>query len=254
MSVHWIDETADTNPQILRGAGAEAIATFIFVFVGCSGATVLTHIAPIAFTFGLAIMVMAFAIGDVSGGHINPAVSLAMAITGNCSMYKAAVYTVAQLIGSIFAALFLRTLLPAALLKAGAVHLNLGANGMNPGMTVGQGILMEIVSTFTLVFTIFATCKPNGKDADKRTPYAAIPIGFAVVLGILATGHLSGGSMNPARSFGPALASNEWKNHIVYWVGPLVGASVAGLLYKFLFQDKDESTSDEESAPINPKK
>merc|ERR1711966_566795 len=119
MSIHWIDEEKDTNPKILRGAGAEAIATFIFVFVGCSSATVLSaaaapaapHIAPIAFTFGMAIMVMAFAIGDVSGGMINPAVALSMAVTGNCSMYKAAVFSTAQLIGGVMAALFLRTLL-----------------------------------------------------------------------------------------------------------------------------------------------
>merc|ERR1711918_20409 len=234
------DDSVDQT-KLMKQALAECIAVFIFVFSGCfCAASDPKEIFAIAMAFGLAIMVMAFDWGPISGGHINPAVSWAMLITRNQDAISFCAYVVAQLIGAFLGALCGRMCLGADLNEQ-----FVGMVATNPGheITPVQALVVEIVTTFSLVFTVFCTAvdpSPAGRSA-----YCGIPIGFAVVMGILASGNVSGGSMNPARSFCPAVAgaigkhagdglSNLW----VYFLGPLLGASIAGLTWQHAFKDR----------------
>merc|ERR1712093_61219 len=207
--IHVLDfaEMSDgENMKVLvRGGCAEAIGVFLFVFTGCGAAiSAGGGLYPIAFAFGLAIMVLVFATADISGGHLNPAVSIAFLVTQvdpKFTVVKCIVWILCQCAGAIFGALFLKALTPDA---SHATHL--GCNDIG-GISAAQAIFIEVITTFTLV------------------------------LGILATGNLSGGSMNPARSIGPAVASGYWHVHYVYWIGPIIGAICAGLLWKYVFME-----------------
>merc|ERR1711871_664357 len=226
---------------LLRGGAAEAIGVFLFVFTGCGAAiSVGGGLYPIAFAFGLAIMVLVFATADISGGHLNPAVTLALLAAGKVAgknesaVTKSVVYIMCQCAGAIFGALFLKALTPEAFHKT---HLGCNDHG---NISPVQAIFIEIITTFTLVITIFGNAYETGPKGGTANHVAPIPIGFAVVLGILATGRLSGGSMNPARSLGPAVAAGYWHVHYVYWVGPIIGAVLAGLLWKNVFSKLDK--------------
>jgi len=218
---------------LVRGGCAEAIGVFLFVFTGCGAAiSAGGGLYPIAFAFGLAIMVLVFATADISGGHLNPAVSIAFLVTQvdpKFTVVKCIVWILCQCAGAIFGALFLKALTPDAF---HATHL--GCNDIG-GISAAQAIFIEVITTFTLVITVFSNAVTAASPANGNI--APIPIGFAVVLGILATGNLSGGSMNPARSIGPAVASGYWHVHYVYWIGPIIGAICAGLLWKYVFME-----------------
>merc|ERR1711939_173061 len=211
---------------LIRGGIAEAIGVFLFVFTGCGAAiSAGGGLYPIAFAFGLAIMVLVFATADISGGHLNPAVSIAFLVTQvgpKFTVVKCIVWILCQCAGAIFGALFLKALTPDAF---HATHL--GCNDIG-GISAAQAIFIEVITTFTLVITVFSNAVTAASPANGNI--APIPIGFAVVLGILATGNLSGGSMNPARPIGPAVA-------YVYWIGPIIGAICAGLLWKYVFME-----------------
>merc|ERR1712137_1475284 len=226
---------------LIRGGIAEAIGVFLFVFTGCGAAiSAGGGLYPIAFAFGLAIMVLVFATADVSGGHLNPAVSIAFLVTQvdpSFTVIKCIVYILSQCAGAIFGALFLKALTPEAFHKT-----HLGCNDIG-GISAAQAIFIEVITTFTLVITVFSNAVQGDPDrsGDSKNAItgniAPIPIGFAVILGILATGNVSGGSMNPARSIGPAVAAGYWHVHYVYWIGPIVGACCAGLLWKYVFME-----------------
>merc|ERR1712159_109829 len=211
---------------LVRGGCAEAIGVFLFVFTGCGAAiSAGGGLYPIAFAFGLAIMVLVFATADISGGHLNPAVSIAFLVTQvdpKFTVVKCIVWILCQCAGAIFGALFLKALTPDAF---HATHL--GCNDIG-GISAAQAIFIEVITTFTLVITVFSNAVTAASPANGNI--APIPIGFAVILGILATGNVSGGSMNPARSIGPAVAAG-------YWHGPIVGACCAGLLWKYVFME-----------------
>merc|ERR1711939_427739 len=231
---------------LIRGGIAEAIGVFLFVFTGCGAAiSVGGGLYPVAFAFGLAIMVLVFATADISGGHLNPAVTIAFLaaqkLVGDESkegspIVKAVVYIGCQCTGAIFGALFLKALTPSSFHAPG----HLGCNDIG-NISPVQAIFIEIITTFTLVITIFGNAYETGPKGGTANHVAPIPIGFAVVLGILATGRLSGGSMNPARSLGPAVAAGYWHVHYVYWVGPIIGAVLAGLLWKNVFSKLEKS-------------
>jgi len=218
---------------LVRGGCAEAIGVFLFVFTGCGAAiSAGGGLYPIAFAFGLAIMVLVFATADISGGHLNPAVSIAFLVTQvdpKFTVVKCIVWILCQCAGAIFGALFLKALTPDAF---HATHL--GCNDIG-GISAAQAIFIEVITTFTLVITVFSNAVTAASPANGNI--APIPIGFAVILGILATGNVSGGSMNPARSIGPAVAAGYWHVHYVYWIGPIVGACCAGLLWKYVFME-----------------
>ena len=202
---------------------AELIGTFALTFIG--GAAIINGQAGligVALAHGLTLAVMISCIGHISGGHINPAVTVAFLVTGRMSAAEAALYIGSQLVGATLAALLLLALVP------GAAAANLGGQALAPGVSLGAGVGIEIVLTFLLVFTVFATA------VDERGTFKTIAgfgIGLVVAFDILAGGPLTGASMNPARSFGPALVSAAWSGHFVYWIGPLIGGIAAALVY-----------------------
>ena len=212
---------------------AEFIATSLFVFVGAGAVVTLgmvdgetmtvDRLTAIALAHGLAIAVLVAATARISGGHLNPAVTIASVITGEIGVVKGVMYVTAQLVGAAIAALLLSTVMPADAQGSLGVHT----------MTVRPqaGLLIETVLTFILVLVIFGTA------IDARGPghLAPFAIGAAVIIDGLVGIPLTGASMNPARSFGPALVAGEWASHWVYWVGPILGGAIAAVLYKVAF-------------------
>ncbi len=209
---------------------AELVGTFYLVFVGAGSIILDAHtgggvtLLGIAVAHGLALSIAVSITGPISGGHLNPAVTLAMLGTRRIAAGKAGGYIAAQLLGATLAGVLLKGFYPAqAVAKS-----NLGTPALGPGVTFAQGVVIETILTFFLLFTIF------GVAVDPRAPQhiTGFCIGLTVAFDILAGGPLSGASMNPARTFGPALVAGFWANHLVYWIGPVLG----GLLGAFLYQ------------------
>jgi MIP family channel proteins len=214
-------------PDLLRRSVAEALATFALVFAGCGAiVTDATHAGAlgtvgIAAVFGLVIMVMIYATGHLSGAHINPAVTIAFTLTRHFPLRDAIAYVAAQLAGATAGALLL-------LAAWGDKPTALGATV--PSVGVGTALLYEIVLTALLMFVIVAVAT----DARAVGAGAAIAIGGAVALDALFGGPLTGASMNPARSFGPALAAGDWTDFWVYVAGPIAGALLGAGAYQFI--------------------
>ncbi len=208
---------------------AELIATFALVFVGAGSVLSNVGILGIAFAHGLVLAVMIYSIMHISGAHINPAVTISMWATKRMKGKVAAGYIVSQLIGAGIAGYLLGFVFAGAPAAA-----YLGTNQLASGIDPVKGIIIEAILTFFLVFTIFGTA------VDKRSTktHAALAIGFVLIFDHIIGIGLTGASMNPARTFGPALASNFWANHAVYWIGPIIGALVAAFLYTYAFLGK----------------
>jgi MIP family channel proteins len=213
------------------------VGTFALVFIG-AGSVSTNYISNgalglvgISTAFGLVVMAMIYATGHISGTHINPAVTIALVATKKMDAKDAVPYIISQLAGAAVAGLTLGVIYPTAI---ASVHL--GTTGLGANVGFGTGVLVEAILTFLLVFTIF------GAAVDKRAPpgFAGFAIGMVVLFDILVGGPLTGASMNPARTFGPALASGYWANHLVYWIGPIIGGVVAALLYEGVFAEKEE--------------
>ena len=224
---------ADFGQKTWQAVLAELIATLLFVFVGAGSVIVVGGpsdsgaVVAIALAHGLAIALLVVAIARISGGHINPAVTFGAVITGRMKLSTGVLYVGAQLAGAVVGAL----LLEAAVL--GEFEANLGAHSLNLDVLDGKGagVLVEAVLTFVLVFTVFATAiDPRG-----MANIAPIAIGLAVLVDHFVGVPLTGASMNPARSFGPALVADVWDNHWVYWLGPLAGGGIAALAYYLTF-------------------
>ena len=233
----------------------EFIGTFTLTFAGI-GAIVGTQgqdLVAIALAHGLAIFLMVAAAGHISGGVYNPAVAIGLMAAGKLPIPRGAGFIVAELLGAVVAAGLLKVILPAEAVDA----VSLGTPLPGAGIGAGQALLMEMVLTFFLVFVIF------GVAVDDRGPKALVglPIGLTVAMDILAGGPISGAAMNPARSFGPALVQSAWRDNWVYWVGPILGALAAALLYTFVlldrFQEQDESInlpqSDRSDRSVDPR-
>jgi aquaporin TIP len=228
---------------------AEFIGTLLFVFIGAGSVVVVTGVigsspgiggdpaalTAIAIAHGLAIAVVVAGTASISGGHVNPAVTFGAVITGQIKLTKGVLYVAAQLAGAVVGAL----LVQAAVVSS--FEGNLGAHGLNLDVVDGKGagVLVEAVLTFVLVFTVFATAV----DPKRATTWAPMAIGLAILIDHFAGVPLTGASMNPARSFGPALVADVWDNHWVYWAGPLLGGGLAALIYAGAFmwgrQDED---------------
>ncbi|KAF8643700.1 hypothetical protein HU200_066763 [Digitaria exilis] len=227
-----------TDAACVRAVLAELILTFLFVFAGVGSAMATAHLAgggadsivgltAVALAHTLVVAVMVSAGLHVSGGHINPAVTLALAATGRITLFRSALYALAQLLASTAACLLL-----AFLTGAGAGAAAMPVHALGAGVGVLRGVVMEIVLTFSLLFAVYATV------VDPRTAVGGMGpllVGLVVGANVLAGGPFSGASMNPARSFGPALVAGVWTDHWVYWVGPLIGGPLAGLVYDGLF-------------------
>ena len=217
------------NQNLLKQCIAEFIGTFALCFVGILAIHHNPGLLGVALAHGLTIAVMASAFGAISGGQFNPAVSVALFVAGKMDAMRAGAYIVTQLVAAAAAGF----LIMAVAGDGGKQIVSNGTPDLGATVTQFQGILIEIVLTFFLVVVIFGTA------VDSRAPkMGGLAIGLAVVMDILAGGPISGAAMNPARTFGPALASGHWNNHLVYWIGPLVGGALAGLLYgRFLIKE-----------------
>ena len=216
---------------------AEFIGTFTLIFIGVGAihhfGGVPGDLLAIALAHGLAIAVMVSATGGISGGHLNPAVTIGLLVGGKINLKKSIAYWIAQLAGATAAAFLLLFIFKhqpgteaAKIIASGTPKL--AANGIS----YIQGIVIEAVLTFFLVFVVY------GSAVDGRAPkIGGLAIGLTVALDILFGGPLTGAAMNPARTFGPALASNFWVDHSVYWIGPMLGGGLAGLVYgRFLIK------------------
>lgn len=215
------------RPSLPRRAAAEALAAFALVFcVGGAAAAEASGHADLglpaqAAVSGLAILALVYAVGHLSGAHINPAVTIAFTLTRHFPRREASAYVAAQLAGAALGGVLLLAVWPE---RPG----NLGANAI--GIGAGSALVVETVLSALLMFVIMAVAT----DTRAVGAAAAIAIGGVVVLDILVGGGASGASMNPARSFGPALASGAWDHFWIWIVGPLAGTSAGALAYQFI--------------------
>ncbi|XP_010549592.1 PREDICTED: probable aquaporin TIP3-2 [Tarenaya hassleriana] len=228
-----------THPDSIRATLAELISTFVFVFAGegsilaldklywdhaaHSGTNTPGGLVLVALAHALALFAAVSAAINVSGGHVNPAVTFGALVGGRISVIRAVYYWIAQLLGAILACLLLR----------------LATNGLRPvgfhvthGVGEVHGLLMEIILTYGLVYTVYSTAI----DPKRGSIGIIAPLAIGLILGanMLVGGPFEGASMNPARAFGPALVGWRWKNHWIYWVGPFIGGGLAGLIYEYM--------------------
>ena len=221
---------------------AEFVGTFALIFFGVGSICADQYIHAstngqaslgllgIALAHGLAIGIMVTSLGHISGGHFNPAVTIGFWVTRKLSTFDTLAYWIVQLAGAAAAAWLLRRL-PVDVW--GPVQL--GTPDLASGISRTDGMIFEAVMTFFLVFVVFATAVDERGAFNKIAGFA---IGLTITMGALFGGPFTGAALNPARAFGPALASNQWNNHGVYWIGPLAGGVVAGWLYDTLFLGK----------------
>ncbi len=225
----------------LQKLTAEFIGTFALIFFGAGAvcADQFLHgtggvgLLGIAMAHGLAIAIMVSSLGHISGGHFNPAVTIGFWVTKRLNTLDVVLYWAAQLAGAAAAAFLLKAVVPEDTWRAVA----LGTPELVRDFPRWAGMALEAVTTFFLVLVVFATA------VDEKGTFKAIAgfgIGLTITLGILVAGPFTGGALNPARAFGPALAAMHWVNQGIYWVGPLGGGFVAGLLYESLFLKKSD--------------
>jgi aquaporin TIP len=215
----------------LRRAVAEFVGTFALVFVGVASVQFAGgQLVGVALAHGLVIAVMASAVGHISGGHFNPAVTFGFLITRRMEPVLGAVYVATQLLAAIVAMLALRVVWPG---QVGEQQLNLDSGVPQVAfISSGSAVLIEAILTFFLVWVVFATAADPG-GAFKSI--AGLAIGLTITFDVLAGGPLTGAAMNPARALGPELVQGVWSDWWVYWVGPLAGGGLAALIYEFVY-------------------
>ncbi|KAJ0181211.1 hypothetical protein K1T71_003296 [Dendrolimus kikuchii] len=224
-----LDELAGGAINIGRALLAEFVGNLLLNLFGCGacinisqGSSAAPDIVLIALAFGLAVYASVSAIGHISGGHINPAVTAGMAATGRVKPLRAILYVIAQCAGAAAGSGLLKALTPEKV--AG----KLGVTALGTDVTALQGFGIEFFLGFVLIFVVCGVCDPNKPDSKSTAPLA---IGLTVTLGHLLAVDYTGSAMNPARSFGSALVANDWADHWVYWAGPVAGGVAAALLY-----------------------
>jgi aquaporin TIP len=221
------------SEDTLRRAVAELIGAFTLTFIGAGAAAAAGAVSDptligVAVANGLAIGVMVCALGYISGGHFNPAVTFGFLVSRRIKPALACVYWLAQFGGAALAALLVDELLPKSITEA----VSLGVPALGHGVGAGSGFLLEAIFTFLLVFVVF------GAAVDERGPFnavAGLAIGLVIAIDVLFGGPFTGAAMNPSRAFGPQLIGDHWANGWVWYAGPLLGGAVAGLLYDFLY-------------------
>jgi glycerol uptake facilitator protein len=209
---------------------AEFIGTFALIFFAagsiCADQFLRTSgqsgigLLGTALAYGLAMGVMVTALGPISGGHFNPAITIGFWVTRKFNTFDTIAYWVAQLGGAIAAAYDVWS------------AVQLGTPDLASGITRTSGIAFEAILTFFLVFVVFATSVDRHGDFNRIAGFA---VGLTVTVGVLFGGPFTGAALNPARAFGPAVAGNHWTNHGVYWIGPLAGGVAASWLYETFF-------------------
>ncbi|GER49940.1 tonoplast intrinsic protein 5.1 [Striga asiatica] len=219
------------TPIALRSYLAEFISTFIFVF-SAVGATMASRkmmpeaeaepssLVVVALANAFALSVAVYISANISGGHVNPAVTFGMAVGGHITIPMAIFYWISQMLASLIACLVLKTT---------TVGQQVPFHTIPSEMTGFGAAVIEGVMTFALVYTVYASADP--RRGAMGAIIGPLAIGLIVGANVLASGPFTGGSMNPACSFGAAAVGGSFKNHAVYWVGPLIGAAFAGVLY-----------------------
>jgi MIP family channel proteins len=227
--------------NLLQKLFAEFLGTFALVFFGAGAVCIDFQLRSsggvgllgVALASGLAFAVMVSALGHISGGHFNPAITIGYWVTRRLSTLESLAYWGAQLLGAVVAGFLLKLVIPEDI----ATNVFLGTPELMRDFPRWSGMALEGVATFFLVLVVFATVVD---EQAKFRPSAAFAMGLTITLGILIAGPLTGGALNPARAFGPAVASNHWLNWGIYWVGPLGGGFLAALLYDSLYLRKPE--------------
>jgi MIP family channel proteins len=219
-------------PSLARRLAAEAFGTFGFVFAGAAVVVVNggfpnsgIGLLGIALAHAVALSVMITATMTISGGHLNPAVTLGLLATRRVDALSAAAYIATQLAAAFVAAFLVKLLLPAAAVR----NAMLGVPVIASSVTLQQAIGIELVLTFFLMSAVFGTAV--SPDSPRVGGFG---IGLVLLFDILVGGPLTGAAMNPARAFGPAAVSGEWVGHLVYWIGPIAGALLAAFLWEYL--------------------
>jgi MIP family channel proteins len=226
--------------RLIRAVAAEFVGMILFVYVGCSSVVgtfnpvsggAKAQITDIALAFGLTIAALVHTIGHISGGHLNPAVTLALVLARKMKWFTGLLYMGAQCAGAIIGA---------GLTYASTrdKDVSQSCNTVPSGMGAGSAFLREFVLTFLLVFVVFGTIDPK---RDRRSP-GPLSIGLAVAVAHLASVTSTGTGINPARSLGPAVVQGSgcWVNHWVFWIGPLIGGAFAGIVYEWFFDFGDD--------------
>src|SRR5215204_1508579 len=217
---------------------AEFVGPFALVIAGV-GAIISTqnladggNLVAVSLAHGLAIGLMVAALGHVSGGHFNPAVTISMLATGQIALTRAISYIIAQVLGATAGAGVLTLVFPAlGPMGRNNLGVNLGLPGLGPEVSVSGALIMEAVMTFFLVMVIFGTV------VDPRGPKAIAPlaIGLIITMDILTGGRITGAAMNPARAIGPAIVQQDFTNWWIYWAGPIIGGLVAAFAFESIW-------------------
>ncbi|WOL07589.1 putative aquaporin TIP5-1 [Canna indica] len=239
------------SPTSFRSCLAEFISTFFFVFAAVGSTISARMLTPdmtseaaslvaTALAQAFALFAAVYIAADVSGGHVNPAVTFGFAVAGHISVPVAILYWISQMVGATLSCL---------LLRVSSAGQEIPTTEIGTEMTGFGGAVVESAITFLLVYTVYVAADPRGGGMRRRREVAGpLAVGLAAGACVLAAGSLTGGSMNPARSFGTAVVSGNFKNQEVYWVGPLVGAALAALVHQMLvfppaITDPADSTS-----------
>jgi MIP family channel proteins len=215
-------------PSLFRRSLAELLGTFALVFFGAG--SVASRFLPdanygilgVAITHGLVLGVMVTALLGISGGHLNPAVTLGLVAVRRTDPRTGAAYVVAQLLGGVLAALLIAQLYPKGVVRP----ISLGTPAIANSIQLHQAIAIEALMAFFLVSAVFGTCI---NPAAPRI--GGFGIGLTLMFSVIVGGPLTGAAVNPARAFGPALVSGNWVGQAVYWVGPILGGVLAALLW-----------------------
>lgn len=228
------NNSSSVSPSLGRKAAAELVGTLVFVFVGAGSAVSTQYLSSsisgypsliiIALANGVGLAVAVSATMNISGGHLNPAVTMSALVAKKISLNNAIVYILGQVLGASLAGYLLIVALPSV--AGNAVHW--GTPALAPETSVFQGILLEAIMTFFLVLVVFGTA------IDARGPkLVGFAIGLTVAVDAMTGGPFTGAAMNPARAIGPAIASLTLNNWYVWWIGPIIGGIVAALIYEY---------------------
>ena len=221
---------------------SEFLGTMLLVLICISsGLPIDTKVVPPlhgALVGGFTIATLIVNFGHLSGAHINPAVTVSFLVAGEIDIIRAFCYIGMQLLGATAGSILLKVVVPED------AQGTLGVTMVTEGVSISQAVIIESIITFVLCFTVHAICDKRREDIGGSK---ALAVGLAISVGALFGGPYTGGSMNPARSFGPATVTSAWKDHWVYWVGPMIGSIVAGVMYNFVLRQRPPIVVDDEA-------
>jgi len=224
-------------PSLFRRSLAELLGTFALVFIGAGSVAskyfpeATYGIFGVAVAHGLVLAVMITAVMGISGGHLNPAITLGLVATRRTDLRSAGGYIVAQLAGAVLAAWLISVVYPRGVVRPIAF----GTPTLAATIQLPQAILVEAVLAFFLMSAVYGTC-----ISGSAPRIGGFGVGLTLLFCILVGGPLTGAAVNPARAFGPALISGQWLAHVVWWVGPILGAVLAALLWEHVLLDEGE--------------